>query len=57
MNRGRLLTGLLVATLGLLCPGPVSAQIDMEGKWTASRQEDFVHRVPGPLWGTTPGFQ
>ena len=56
MNRGRLLTGLLVATLGLLFSGPVSAQIDMEGKWTASRQEDFVHRVPGPALGDYTGI-
>ena len=56
MNHVSLLTGLLVATLALVCPIPTTAQFDLSGNWSASRHEDFIHRIPGPELGDYTGI-
>ena len=56
MTREKMLTGVLVAVLVLLCPLPAAAQFDLAGRWSASRHEDFVHRIPGPELGDYTGL-
>ena len=46
----------LVTAVVLLCPSPATAQVDLAGLWTATRHEDFEHRVPGPELGDYTGI-
>ena len=46
----------LVTAVVLLCPSLAIAQVDLAGRWSATSQEDRVHRVPGPELGDYTGI-
>ena len=47
---------LLITAVVLLSPCPAIAQVDLAGHWSATRHEDFEHRVPGPELGDYTGI-
>lgn len=49
-------TAYSVAAVVLMCPCLAIAQVDLAGRWSATSQEDRVHRVPGPELGDYTGI-